>query len=205
MSKSLGNFFTVRDLLDQGVPGEVIRFVFLQTHYRKPMDWTKNKATSAKNTLLRWYELAANEEPRDFTPPALVEAIADDLNTPKAIKICHDLFREKRASELYSAIRFLGLLGDKPPSWRPKREQRQRSGYSGIFVIWPENLRVDESIIFELAKQWRDLREEKAYQEADELRRRLQEAGLSLRAAQRGVTVYVEDDFDPAKLEALAQ
>ena len=43
MSKSLGNFFTVRDLLDQGVPGEVIRFVFLSTHYRKPMDWTEKK------------------------------------------------------------------------------------------------------------------------------------------------------------------
>ena len=43
MSKSLGNFFTVRDLLDQGVPGEVIRFVMLATHYRKPMDWTEKK------------------------------------------------------------------------------------------------------------------------------------------------------------------
>lgn len=42
MSKSLGNFFTVRDLLEQGVPGEVIRFVLLSTHYRKPMDWTEN-------------------------------------------------------------------------------------------------------------------------------------------------------------------
>ncbi|WP_295314142.1 cysteine--tRNA ligase, partial [Roseobacter sp.] len=43
MSKSLGNFFTVRDLLEQGVPGEVIRFVMLSTHYRKPMDWTEKK------------------------------------------------------------------------------------------------------------------------------------------------------------------
>jgi cysteinyl-tRNA synthetase len=44
MSKSLGNFFTVRDLLDEGVPGEVIRFVMLSTHYSKPMDWTEKKA-----------------------------------------------------------------------------------------------------------------------------------------------------------------
>ena len=41
MSKSLGNFFTVRDLLDRGVSGEVIRFVLLSTHYRQPMDWTE--------------------------------------------------------------------------------------------------------------------------------------------------------------------
>ena len=43
MSKSLGNFFTVHDLLEQGVPGEVIRFVMLSTHYGKPMDWTEKK------------------------------------------------------------------------------------------------------------------------------------------------------------------
>ncbi|MFZ8874144.1 MAG: cysteine--tRNA ligase, partial [Paracoccaceae bacterium] len=51
MSKSLGNFFTVRDLLDQGYAGEVIRFVFLSTHYGKPMDWTETKARDAENTL----------------------------------------------------------------------------------------------------------------------------------------------------------
>ena len=54
MSKSLGNFFTVRDLLDQGIPGEVIRFVLLSTHYRQPMDWTEAKveeATGAADAL----------------------------------------------------------------------------------------------------------------------------------------------------------
>ena len=47
MSKSLGNFFTVRDLIEQGFAGEVIRFVFLSTHYGKPMDWTKERAQDA--------------------------------------------------------------------------------------------------------------------------------------------------------------
>ena len=54
MSKSLGNFFTVRDLLDRGVPGEVIRLVFLSTHYGKPMDWTAKKAQDAEKTLRKW-------------------------------------------------------------------------------------------------------------------------------------------------------
>ena len=50
MSKSLGNFFTVRDLLEQGVPGEVIRFVSISmTHYRKPMDWTQEKARAGRS------------------------------------------------------------------------------------------------------------------------------------------------------------
>ena len=56
MSKSLGNFFTVRDLLDQGIPGEVIRFVLLSTHYRQPMDLTERKAEEARATLERWCE-----------------------------------------------------------------------------------------------------------------------------------------------------
>jgi cysteinyl-tRNA synthetase len=50
MSKSLGNFFTVRDLLEQGVPGEVIRFVMLSTHYSKPMDWTEKKREEAERS-----------------------------------------------------------------------------------------------------------------------------------------------------------
>ena len=59
MSKSLGNFFTVRDLLDQGVPGEVIRMVFLMTHYRKPMDWTAERVREAEATLRKWRALTA--------------------------------------------------------------------------------------------------------------------------------------------------
>jgi cysteinyl-tRNA synthetase len=58
MSKSLGNFFTVRDLLDRGVPGEVIRFVFLGAHYSKPMDWTEEKAREAEAALRRWRGMA---------------------------------------------------------------------------------------------------------------------------------------------------
>ena len=73
MSKSLGNFFTVRDLLEghEGqlpVPGEVIRFVFLSTHYRKPMDWTEKKAKEAQATLSNWRRLAEGAEKPDQTP-----------------------------------------------------------------------------------------------------------------------------------------
>ena len=69
MSKSLGNFFTVRDLLDRGVPGEVIRFVMLSTHYRKPMDWTEAKAQEAEAVLRRWHGLVAGIEPATSPAP----------------------------------------------------------------------------------------------------------------------------------------
>ena len=90
MSKSLGNFFTVRDLLDQGYPGEVIRMVYLGTHYSKPMDWTAEKAAQAKATLMKWREIAAGAG--QGTPSdAVVAALADDLNTAGAIAELHAL------------------------------------------------------------------------------------------------------------------
>ena len=55
MSKSLGNFVTVHDLLEHGVPGEAIRLALLSTHYRDPLDWTDEKLEQAKATLDRWY------------------------------------------------------------------------------------------------------------------------------------------------------
>ena len=96
MSKSLGNFFTVRDLLDGNwsggwpVPGEVIRFVFLSTHYRKPMDWTAEKAREAEATLRKWYAMA---EGADILVEAdisdVIQALADDLNTHAALAAMH--------------------------------------------------------------------------------------------------------------------
>ena len=86
MSKSLGNFFTVRELLEQGYPGEVIRFVLLSTHYSKPMDWTERKAEEAEKTLRGWYAKTDGEGSPD---PALIAALADDLNTHAAISSLH--------------------------------------------------------------------------------------------------------------------
>ena len=78
MSKSLGNFFTVRDLLDQGVPGEVIRFVMLSTHYRKPMDWTEKKRAEAETTLRKWRKLTDGVA-LDMGQERASDALADDV------------------------------------------------------------------------------------------------------------------------------
>ncbi len=109
MSKSLGNFFTVRDLLDQGVPGEVIRFVMLSTHYRKPMDWTAEKAKEARETLWHWRKATQDVEAAE--PEAeLIEILADDLNTPRAISYLAPA-DEKRGSREIEGIRAsIGLI-----------------------------------------------------------------------------------------------
>jgi cysteinyl-tRNA synthetase len=90
MSKSLGNFFTVRDLLDQGVPGEVIRFVMLSTHYSKPMDWTEKKRDEAEKTLRKWRNCLLIDPPQGLLrrPRMKLSALADDLNTHLAAR-CH--------------------------------------------------------------------------------------------------------------------
>jgi cysteinyl-tRNA synthetase len=116
MSKSLGNFFTVRDLLDQGVPGEVIRFVYLSTHYRKPMDWTAEKAREAEATLRKWRALVAGVAPEEASP-AVIEALSDDLNTAGAIAFLHDLARNGEAAVLKASAGLIGLLEDNLGAW----------------------------------------------------------------------------------------
>ena len=116
MSKSLGNFFTVRDLLDQGYPGEVIRFVYLQTHYAKPMDWTAEKAAQAKTTLQKWRALIANTT-AGAVSPVVLDALADDLNTAGAIAELHVLAAAGDAAGLKASAALLGLLEDHMGDW----------------------------------------------------------------------------------------
>ena len=107
MSKSLGNFFTVRDLLDQGVPGEVIRFVMLSTHYSKPMDWTERKREEAERTLRDWAYACLNAEAGDIDAD-VEHALAEDLNTSGAIAALHEIYSSGDSGELLSSA---GLLG----------------------------------------------------------------------------------------------
>lgn len=118
MSKSLGNFFTVRDLLEQGYHGAVIRYVYLMTHYRKPMDWSADKAEEAKLKLQRWQLLAsqsASEEGEIYQP--VLDALADDLNTPLALSAMDELANEARDNESARAklLGSLELLGFEKP------------------------------------------------------------------------------------------
>ena len=108
MSKSLGNFFTIRDLLDVW-PGAVLRLNMLRTHYRQPMDWTASALTETKATLDGWYDLVATIAPAAAPPASVLYAIADDLNTPGAIAAMHDLAKKKDYAGLRAAYDFLNL------------------------------------------------------------------------------------------------
>lgn len=117
MSKSLGNFFTVRDLLEQGVPGEVMRFVFLSTHYRKPMDWTEKKAQEAETTLRKWYSQVDHAPDNGNPSGSAINALNDDLNTHGALAECYRLSSASDAASLRATMRFIGLMNQSIPDW----------------------------------------------------------------------------------------
>ena len=83
MSKSLGNFVTVHDLLKDW-PGEVLRLAMLRTHYRQPIDWTVHGLEESWRVLERWYDAAETS-----LPDALLDSLCDDLNIPKALGELH--------------------------------------------------------------------------------------------------------------------
>ncbi|WP_421723097.1 cysteine--tRNA ligase [Bauldia sp.] len=116
MSKSLGNFVTIRDLLSSwngyAWPGEALRFNMLRTHYRQPMDWTLAGLEESHKLLWGWYGDIENAELSDV-PQEIVNALSDDLNTAKAIAGLHALAAANDKSGLLSALQFLGFSGKK--------------------------------------------------------------------------------------------
>ncbi len=132
MSKSLGNFITIRDAL-AGTPGEVIRLVLLGTHYRHPLDWTADGLAQARAALDRLYTALRNAGPADgaaegSVDPEVEAALCDDLNTPRALAALHRLAgalnraggsaeRAEARAALKGSGALLGLLQAEPEAW----------------------------------------------------------------------------------------
>ena len=123
MSKSLGNFFTIRELLDSGVPGEVVRLVMLSTHYSKTMDWTETRRAEAEGTLRKWYGILhghgfgpdlirALQADGKWEPDAeFIGVLANDLNTSGALARLHVLAKGKTPAALAGFAHGLEMLG----------------------------------------------------------------------------------------------
>ncbi len=184
MSKSLGNFFTVHDLLEQDYPGEVIRFVFLSTHYRKPMDWTAEKAREAEATLRKWRTMTDGVEAGNVAAPVL-QALSDDLNTAGAVTELHKLAASGDAATLKASAEIMGLLSEAQGAWAAAPEVE----LSGLETLLSEAR--------ETAMQTKD------FSEVDHLKAALLDAGVEVRMSKDGVELIPGAGFDPAKLEGL--
>ena len=191
MSKSLGNFFTVRDLLDKGVPGEVIRFVYLSTHYSKPMDWTAEKAAQAKATLRAWYSLTDGVDSSAEVPDYMVETLANDLNTAGFISQVHELAKAGRADLVKAAMQLVGFPDPELVEWF--------RGDPHIVSTWGGY----HAQIRPFLDAWQELRKQKSFAEADALKARLEDTGLRLSSTISGPHADILDSFDVRKLEAL--
>jgi cysteinyl-tRNA synthetase len=131
MSKSLGNFLVVHDLVGE-YPPEALRLVLLSAHYRQPFDFTREAVLAAKKTLDRYYGLLRDAGITDkkedaAAPEAFLEALQDDLNTPRALAELAQLAkafstagenrRAQALGEFLAAGRLLGLLQQDPEAW----------------------------------------------------------------------------------------
>ena len=184
MSKSLGNFFTVHELLEEGHRGEAIRFALLTAHYRQPIDITRDGLKEAKTALDRLYTALAKAEV-DVKPQPndhILAALADDLNTPLAISEMHELASKLNKAEkpeekwalksaLLGAGALLGLLQQNPAAWF------QASG---------DGLQAAE--IESLIEARNAARKAKNFAEADRIRKQLSDAGVILEDGPQGTT-----------------
>ncbi|WP_299741811.1 cysteine--tRNA ligase [uncultured Tateyamaria sp.] len=211
MSKSLGNFFTVRDLLDQGVPGEVIRFVMLSTHYRKPMDWTEKKRAEAEATLRKWYDhlkashlhfsegnLELYQSSDAYAPDQeFLRLLKDDLNTAGAISRLHELAKESGSSSINALLGSMILLGLVGPKTDIDLLSFSGVGWTGEY---PRHV---EDLINDLLFARQKARREKDFARADEIRNGLKEAGVAVEDSVEGPHWNILPGFDSSKLEGL--
>ncbi|MDG7056359.1 MAG: cysteine--tRNA ligase [Wolbachia endosymbiont of Meromenopon meropis] len=187
MSKSLFNVIKVRDLLRSGIKGEVIRYALLKTHYRKPLDWTKDIICESQNTLNKFYRLLRNVNITDIENSSteiskdFLEALKNDLNIPKALMDLHEIATKisrtnnkneklRLIESLVKSARFISLL---------------KSNYQEWFTTCLSNQQIEELLLLrKTAKQNKD------YNTADRIREQLKQMKISISDNEDGTTTW---------------
>ncbi len=164
MSKSLGNFVTINELLKDW-PGEVLRLNMLKTHYRQPIDWTVKGLEESEKSLAAWAGIAKDAQ-KDFEPPQEVQfALEDDLNTPRAVSELHSLANQGLAAPLRASLDLLGISA---------------SGFSAWQAAHAHSVTADIDVETFIAAR-AAARKAKNFAEADRIRAELDAMGIALK------------------------
>jgi len=171
MSKSTGNFVTIRELLADW-PGDVIRVAMLASQYRQPINWTVKGLEEAEKALTSWFDAAAGEaDPRPA--PSVVEALCDDLNTPKAIAEMHALRNRAGHKSLAGTLTFFGFRADALSTWKAAHAPALTISESEI------QKRIDARLA---------AKAERNFAESDRIRDELAALGVVLKDSKEGTT-----------------
>ncbi|GAB4162380.1 MAG: cysteine--tRNA ligase [Rickettsiaceae bacterium] len=183
MSKSLGNFLTVQDLIKAGIKGDVARLFLLSSHYRKPLDYNDKAIKDFNHMITYWYRAIEGIEYKGTgeLPLEFINTLLDDLNTYKAIKTINDFaklihlsknlkIKEEYSTKLISCARFLGLMREPVSDWF-------RSDVGAIQIE-------------ELITKRKQAKEAKDWTSADKIRQGLYERGIVLEDKPDGTTTW---------------
>jgi cysteinyl-tRNA synthetase len=190
MSKSLGNFVTIRELLSTANfggrrwQGEVLRLAMLKTHYRQPIDWTVKSLEEAEKTLNKWYDVIG-DVPAAEPSPSVLDPMLDDLNSAESIAALHQLeggspiglalaiTKAPMPSVLKASANMLGLLSMTKTEWRLQQTA---------------NAQINVEVVEKLIAARIDARKQKNFNEADRIRDELSAIGVVLKDSKDGTT-----------------
>ena len=182
MSKSLGNFVTIRELLSDW-PGEVLRLNMLKTHYRSPIDWTLKGVEESKKVLDTWYDIIGDEEAAAEPDEEVSAQLGDDLNTSGAITRLHAIAASRVGTsgkaqidvkhKLKASARLLGLLG------KTKTEYLASN---------PKATVVNRAVVDALIADRTAARARKDFRESDRIRDELAAMGVVIKDSREGTT-----------------
>jgi cysteinyl-tRNA synthetase len=202
MSKSLGNFVTIHELLETGKfgdgtwPGDALRLAMLRTHYRQPIDWTVRELERALTDLHEWYGLIAGQKETNGTlDPVVIEALCDDLNTHTALKRVHELANARDSSALRASLDFLGFTRDQGSLARKVYgAMGSISVSSGSFADSVTQSKADDAAtrlwIDDLLERRKAARRAKNFAEADRIREELGSKGFVIKDNKDGTTTW---------------
>lgn len=172
MSKSLGNFHTVHDLV-KDYPGEALRLTLLTAHYRQPLDFSKTTIGEHKRRLDKWYRLTADVTDVADVSQDLIDALSDDLNTPKALSVLDQLAAPETAAQLKASAQFMGVLLQSQSTWFKGADLPE-----GITKSW-----IQDQIAARQAA-----RADKDFALSDKIRDDLEDRGIALEDGPDGTT-----------------